>query len=343
MTGSPRATRAGGRRSSRRAPPRSSPELDAVVAAGARRILDVGIGTGNLALPGVARWPHVHVTGIDASGEMVKAVEALADARLAPADRAAVRCRDGVRRPPAVRRRQLRRARSPRSCSSSSRAGRAPSARSGACCGRADPRLRDVAAGRPRLRARPDLRRGSSTSSASRTRAGRRPGDVPSVERAAAELRRAGSATSRPARRAGARLRRRRLHRVPDRVRRGEPVRVDGPPRAPSLPRRRCANALDGARTGRMTLPCPDRDRDRHPDRARVAGADAVRRPGVSGRCRPPLRHRRPGSRPRPRPRRLPRPRRPRRPATSSTSATRGAWTLAMISSPSVAVSRRRG
>ena len=63
------------------------PELDAVIAAGARRILDVGVGTGNLALPAVVRWPETSITGIDASGEMVKAVEALADERLAPADR----------------------------------------------------------------------------------------------------------------------------------------------------------------------------------------------------------------------------------------------------------------
>ena len=63
------------------------PSLDAAVAAGARRILDVGVGTGNLALPAVIRWPGAAITGIDASGEMVKAAEALADDRLGPADR----------------------------------------------------------------------------------------------------------------------------------------------------------------------------------------------------------------------------------------------------------------
>ena len=67
------------------------PHLDAAVAAGARTLLDVGVGTGNLALPAVERWPGVTVTGIDASGEMVKAVEALADTRLAAPDRARFR------------------------------------------------------------------------------------------------------------------------------------------------------------------------------------------------------------------------------------------------------------
>lgn len=57
--------------------------LDGVVAGGATALLDVGIGTGNLALPALARWPQVRVTGIDASGEMVKTVIALAEDRLA--------------------------------------------------------------------------------------------------------------------------------------------------------------------------------------------------------------------------------------------------------------------
>jgi ubiquinone/menaquinone biosynthesis C-methylase UbiE len=58
--------------------------LDPIVASGAADLLDVGIGTGNLAIPAVERWPTVKVTGIDASGEMVRAAEALADARLTP-------------------------------------------------------------------------------------------------------------------------------------------------------------------------------------------------------------------------------------------------------------------
>ncbi len=53
--------------------------LDTVIAAGARDLIDVGVGTGNLALAALRRWPTVHVTGVDASREMVVAVEAIAD------------------------------------------------------------------------------------------------------------------------------------------------------------------------------------------------------------------------------------------------------------------------
>lgn len=52
--------------------------LDGVVAAGARDVIDVGVGTGNLALPALERWPDVRITGIDASGEMLEAALALA-------------------------------------------------------------------------------------------------------------------------------------------------------------------------------------------------------------------------------------------------------------------------
>lgn len=62
--------------------------LDPVIDAGAREVVDVGVGTGNLAFAALARWPHVRVTGIDASREMVRAVDALADDRLTGADRA---------------------------------------------------------------------------------------------------------------------------------------------------------------------------------------------------------------------------------------------------------------
>jgi len=54
--------------------------LDAVVATGARDVIDVGVGTGNLALPAIERWPAVRVTGIDASGEMLEAALELAGA-----------------------------------------------------------------------------------------------------------------------------------------------------------------------------------------------------------------------------------------------------------------------
>lgn len=51
--------------------------LDADVRAGAVDLLDVGVGTGNLSRPALARWPDVRVTGVDASREMVGTTEAL--------------------------------------------------------------------------------------------------------------------------------------------------------------------------------------------------------------------------------------------------------------------------
>ena len=55
-------------------------QLAPVIDAGAVDVLDVGVGTGNLARPALARWPRIHVTGVDASREMVETVEALIDA-----------------------------------------------------------------------------------------------------------------------------------------------------------------------------------------------------------------------------------------------------------------------
>jgi len=60
--------------------------LDATVADGARDLLDVGVGTGNLSIPALRRWSGAHITGIDASREMIGAVEALIAER-APAAR----------------------------------------------------------------------------------------------------------------------------------------------------------------------------------------------------------------------------------------------------------------
>jgi ubiquinone/menaquinone biosynthesis C-methylase UbiE len=65
--------------------------LDPLVATGARELLDVGVGTGNLALTALERWPETRVTGIDASGEMVRAVEGLAARRLGEANRGRLR------------------------------------------------------------------------------------------------------------------------------------------------------------------------------------------------------------------------------------------------------------
>ena len=56
--------------------------LDEEVAAGAADLLDVGVGTGNLSIPALERWPTVRVTGVDPSREMIGAVEALVRHRL---------------------------------------------------------------------------------------------------------------------------------------------------------------------------------------------------------------------------------------------------------------------
>ena len=52
-------------------------ELAPSIETGAVDVLDVGVGTGNLARPALARWPDIRVTGVDASREMVTTVEAL--------------------------------------------------------------------------------------------------------------------------------------------------------------------------------------------------------------------------------------------------------------------------
>lgn len=54
---------------------------------GAERILDVGTGTGQLALRAIARWPSVSIVGVDASAAMREMADADADARLASPDR----------------------------------------------------------------------------------------------------------------------------------------------------------------------------------------------------------------------------------------------------------------
>ena len=52
-------------------------QLAPVIDGGATDILDVGVGTGNLSRPALARWPRIRVTGLDASREMVETVKAL--------------------------------------------------------------------------------------------------------------------------------------------------------------------------------------------------------------------------------------------------------------------------
>ncbi len=61
--------------------------LDGAVANGARRLIDIGTGTGTLARAAIRRWPTVEVVGIDVSSEMIAAAEGEADRLLTPAER----------------------------------------------------------------------------------------------------------------------------------------------------------------------------------------------------------------------------------------------------------------
>lgn len=54
---------------------------------GRERSLDIGTGTGQLALAALARWPQATVVGLDASDGMREFADAEADERLGPADR----------------------------------------------------------------------------------------------------------------------------------------------------------------------------------------------------------------------------------------------------------------
>ena len=56
-------------------------EVASAIDAGARHVLDVGTGTGTLAIAILRRWPDVRVTGIDASGGMI--AKAMAEAATA--------------------------------------------------------------------------------------------------------------------------------------------------------------------------------------------------------------------------------------------------------------------
>jgi ubiquinone/menaquinone biosynthesis C-methylase UbiE len=56
--------------------------LETDIEAGATDLVDVGVGTGNLSIAALGRWPAVRVTGVDASREMIGAVEGLVAERL---------------------------------------------------------------------------------------------------------------------------------------------------------------------------------------------------------------------------------------------------------------------
>jgi SAM-dependent methyltransferase len=62
-------------------------EIDDAVASGATRLLDIGTGTGTLAVAAIRRWPNVQVTGIDASSGMIAKATGVADRELTPAER----------------------------------------------------------------------------------------------------------------------------------------------------------------------------------------------------------------------------------------------------------------
>lgn len=63
-------------------------DLSPTIPSGSPHLLDIGTGTGTLALGALERWPTARVTGIDASSEMAAWAASEADSQLATADRA---------------------------------------------------------------------------------------------------------------------------------------------------------------------------------------------------------------------------------------------------------------
>lgn len=63
-------------------------EIAAAIDGGARRVLDVGTGTGTLAVALVRRWPDIRITAIDASSGMIDKAGGEADRLLTPDQRA---------------------------------------------------------------------------------------------------------------------------------------------------------------------------------------------------------------------------------------------------------------
>jgi ubiquinone/menaquinone biosynthesis C-methylase UbiE len=68
-------------------------QVASAIDAGATRVLDVGTGTGTLAIELLRRWPQIRVTAIDASSGMIEKAAGEADRLLAPDQRARLELR----------------------------------------------------------------------------------------------------------------------------------------------------------------------------------------------------------------------------------------------------------